>query len=111
MLVLGPDFGAPPSFTRKKLLTVLGESRKGSSFIDNISIVKRYASDSSHAIPVCSDDEALSKAKKEVKLFPLSFFLHFFFCGVGGSEAGAASGIMSLVSSPVHILVQGVKRP
>ncbi|KAK2974541.1 hypothetical protein RJ640_007385 [Escallonia rubra] len=65
--VIGPDFGAPPSFMRKKLLTVLGDSGKTSSFIDNISVVKRYASESSHAIPVCSDDEALSKALKEVK--------------------------------------------
>lgn len=63
----GPDFGRPPSFMRKKLLSVLGECGKRSSFIDNISIVKRYASESSHAISVCSDDEALSKATKEIK--------------------------------------------
>ncbi|XP_022012384.1 small RNA degrading nuclease 5 isoform X2 [Helianthus annuus] len=63
----GPDFGRPPSFMRKKLLTVLGESGKASSFVDNISIVKRYASESSHSIPVASDDEALSKTIKEVK--------------------------------------------
>ncbi|XP_074371266.1 small RNA degrading nuclease 5-like isoform X2 [Apium graveolens] len=62
----GPDFGAPPSFMRKKLLTVLGECGKTSSVIDNISVVKRYASESSNAIPVSSDDEALTKAKKEV---------------------------------------------
>ncbi|KAE8716255.1 hypothetical protein F3Y22_tig00110152pilonHSYRG00042 [Hibiscus syriacus] len=41
--------------------------RKTSSFIDDISMVKRYASESSHAIPVFSDDEALLKARKEVK--------------------------------------------
>ncbi|GMI78348.1 hypothetical protein like AT5G25800 [Hibiscus trionum] len=63
----GPDFGTPPSFMRRKLLTLLGECGKTSSFIDDISIVKRYASESSHAIPVCSDDEALLKARKEVK--------------------------------------------
>ncbi|KAK9076173.1 hypothetical protein SSX86_004506 [Deinandra increscens subsp. villosa] len=64
----GPDFGRPAtSFTRKKLLTVLGESGKASSFIDNIWVVKRYASESSHSIPVASDDEALSKTIKEVK--------------------------------------------
>ncbi|KAI7741230.1 hypothetical protein M8C21_023840, partial [Ambrosia artemisiifolia] len=62
-----PDFGRPPSSMRKKLLTVLGESGKASSFVDNISIVKRYASESSHSIPVASDDEALSKTIKEVK--------------------------------------------
>ncbi|KAE8714315.1 Small RNA degrading nuclease 5 [Hibiscus syriacus] len=67
LLVLGPDFGSPPSFMRRKLLTLLGECGKTCSFIDDISIVKRYASESSHAIPVCSDDEALLKARKEVK--------------------------------------------
>ncbi|PWA78543.1 Alkaline phosphatase-like, alpha/beta/alpha [Artemisia annua] len=63
----GPDFGRPPSFLRKKFLTVLGDSGKASSFIDNIMIVKRYASESSHSIPVSSDDEALTKTIKEVK--------------------------------------------
>lgn len=62
----GPDFGSPPSFVRKKLLTSLSECGKASTLIDNISIVKRYASESSHAIPVCSDEEALLKARKEV---------------------------------------------
>ncbi|KAL1317950.1 hypothetical protein HN51_070185 [Arachis hypogaea] len=63
----GPDFGSPPSFMRKKLLSVLSESGKISSLIDDISIVRRYASESSHAIPVTSDDEALAKTNKEVK--------------------------------------------
>ncbi|THG01993.1 hypothetical protein TEA_002559 [Camellia sinensis var. sinensis] len=62
----GPDFASPPSLARKKLLTVLSESGKASTLIDNISIVKRYASESSHAIPVSSDDKALLKASKEV---------------------------------------------
>ncbi|XP_038886453.1 small RNA degrading nuclease 5 [Benincasa hispida] len=61
----GPDFGSPPSLIRKKLLNILGESGKTSSFIDNISTVKRYSSESTHAFPVTSDDEALSRAKKE----------------------------------------------
>lgn len=79
LLVLGPDFGTPPSFMRRKLLTLLGECGKTSSFVDDISIVKRYASESSHAIPVCSDDEALLKARKEVGLhFAFSSFLFFF---------------------------------
>ncbi|KAL4316247.1 hypothetical protein AHAS_Ahas15G0266000 [Arachis hypogaea] len=52
---------------RKKLLSVLSESGKISSLIDDISIVRRYASESSHAIPVTSDDEALAKTNKEVK--------------------------------------------
>ncbi|CAI0395878.1 unnamed protein product [Linum tenue] len=63
----GPDFGSPPSFTRKKLLSTLGECGKTSSMIDDISIVKRYSSETSNAFPVCSDDEALLKAKKEAK--------------------------------------------
>lgn len=53
---------------REKLLTVLSQSGKTSSFIDDISIVKRYSSGSSHAIPVCSDDAALAKSTKEVDL-------------------------------------------
>uniref|UniRef100_A0A1J3J7F8 Small RNA degrading nuclease 5 n=1 Tax=Noccaea caerulescens TaxID=107243 RepID=A0A1J3J7F8_NOCCA len=63
----GPDFGSPPEMIRKKLLTILNESGKTTSIIDNINIVKRYASESSNSIPVSSDDEALSKAVKEVK--------------------------------------------
>ncbi|KAJ8541568.1 hypothetical protein K7X08_002384 [Anisodus acutangulus] len=65
----GPDFGIPPSqqLLRRKLLSVLSDSGKGSSIIDNISIVRRYAAELSHTIPVSSDDEALSKAIKEVR--------------------------------------------
>ncbi|CAN1130347.1 Small RNA degrading nuclease 5 [Linum perenne] len=64
----GPDFGYPrQSFTRKKLLSVLEECGKTSSIIDDVSIIKRYSAGSSHAFPVVSDDEALLKAKKEVK--------------------------------------------
>ncbi|CAI9115599.1 OLC1v1016538C3 [Oldenlandia corymbosa var. corymbosa] len=64
----GPDFGAPSSsFIRKKLLTLLSDSGKTSSIVDDVSIVRRYASELSHSIPVTSDDEALSKAMKEVK--------------------------------------------
>lgn len=62
----GPDFGAPPSFIRKKFLTVLSECGKNASFIDEISTVKRYAAGSSHVLPVSSDDDALLKATKEV---------------------------------------------
>ncbi|KAB1203286.1 Small RNA degrading nuclease 5 [Morella rubra] len=63
----GPEFGSPPSYMREKLLTVLSQCGKISSFIDDVSVVKRYASGSSHAFPVSSDDEALAKARKEVK--------------------------------------------
>ncbi|XP_054788608.1 small RNA degrading nuclease 5 isoform X4 [Prosopis cineraria] len=61
----GPDFGSPPSFMRKKLSSILSESKKTSSLVDNISTVKRYASESSNAIPVTSDDEALARTTKE----------------------------------------------
>ncbi|XP_058724557.1 small RNA degrading nuclease 5 isoform X2 [Vicia villosa] len=63
----GPDFGAPPSLMRKKLLSILSESGKNSSVIDDISIVKRFASESSNAIPVTSDEEALAKTIQELK--------------------------------------------
>ncbi|PQQ12564.1 small RNA degrading nuclease 5 [Prunus yedoensis var. nudiflora] len=63
----GPDFGTRPSLIRKRLLTVLSESGKTSSIIDDVSIVKRYASELSHAVPVSSDDEASSKAQKEAR--------------------------------------------
>ncbi|KAJ4824100.1 Small RNA degrading nuclease 5 [Turnera subulata] len=64
---VGPDYGSPPSFMRRKLLTVLSECGKTSSFIDDVSIVKRYASGSTNVFPVSSDEEALTKAMKEVK--------------------------------------------
>ncbi|KAF5200895.1 Small rna degrading nuclease [Thalictrum thalictroides] len=65
----GPEFGLPPttSYVRRKLLAVLSENGKACSFIDDVSIVKRFAAGSCHAFPVSSDDDALSKAKKEVK--------------------------------------------
>ncbi|KAL4595998.1 hypothetical protein ACB092_12G132300 [Castanea dentata] len=63
----GPEFGSPPSYMREKLLTILSQSGKSSSFIDDISVVKRYTSELSHAFPVSSDEEALAKARKEVK--------------------------------------------
>ncbi|KAI9077549.1 hypothetical protein K1719_040481 [Acacia pycnantha] len=69
----GPDFGSPPSFMRKKLSSILSESGKTSSLVDNISIVKRYASESSNAIPVASDDEALARITKEVKNDKVNF--------------------------------------
>ncbi|KAG9458204.1 hypothetical protein H6P81_002712 [Aristolochia fimbriata] len=69
----GPDFGSPPSFMRKKLVSVLSESGKTCSIIDDISIVKRYAGGSCNAIPISCDSEALSRAKKEVKNEKVSF--------------------------------------
>ncbi|KAK6939976.1 Exonuclease, RNase T/DNA polymerase III, partial [Dillenia turbinata] len=69
----GPEFGAPPRLMRRKLLTILTESGKTSSFVDDISIVKQYASGTCNAFPVCSDDEALLKATKEVKNEKIDF--------------------------------------
>ncbi|KAM3238259.1 small RNA degrading nuclease 5 [Capsicum annuum] len=65
----GPDFGIPPSqqLLRRKLLSVLSDYGKGSSMVDNISTVRRYGAELSNTIPVSSDDEALSKAIKEVR--------------------------------------------
>ncbi|KAJ4900583.1 Small RNA degrading nuclease 5 [Raphanus sativus] len=63
----GPDFGSSPELIRKKLLDILNESGKTTSVVDSMNIVKRYASESSNSVPVSSDDEALSKAMKEVK--------------------------------------------
>ncbi|KAL6218064.1 hypothetical protein ACLB2K_011281 [Fragaria x ananassa] len=63
----GPDFGTGPSVFRKKLLKVLSDNGKTTSIIDDVAIVKRYASESSHAFPVASDEEALSKAVKEAR--------------------------------------------
>ncbi|CAH8313825.1 unnamed protein product [Eruca vesicaria subsp. sativa] len=63
----GPDFGSPPEMIRKKLLDILNESGKTTCIVDNINIVKRYASETSNSVPVSSDDEAFSKAMKEVK--------------------------------------------
>lgn len=77
-IINGPEFGSPPPFMRKKLLTILSECGKVSSFIDDVSLVKRYASGSCHAFPVSSDDEVLSKSKKEVKNDKVHFvWAHF----------------------------------
>ncbi|XP_011027393.1 PREDICTED: small RNA degrading nuclease 5-like [Populus euphratica] len=65
-IYLGPDFGSSPSFVRRKLLIVLSKCGKTSSLIDDISIVNRYASGSSHSFPVSSGEEALLKVRKEV---------------------------------------------
>ncbi|EPS66236.1 hypothetical protein M569_08537, partial [Genlisea aurea] len=64
----GPGFGHSRSpFTKTKLVQVFIDSGKTSSLVDDVAVVKRYASESSHSIPVFSDDEALRKAGKEVK--------------------------------------------
>lgn len=74
---LGPDFGTPPSFMRRKLVSVLSENGKSCCMIDDVAIVKRYAGGACHAIPVSSDDGALSKAKKEVENTVNHFVVNF----------------------------------
>ncbi|KAK1263013.1 Small RNA degrading nuclease 5 [Acorus gramineus] len=69
----GPDFGSPPSLMRKKLVSVLHESGKTCSLIDDVSVIKKYSDGSCNSIPVSSDSEALSKATKEVKKGKVNF--------------------------------------
>ncbi|XP_008795226.2 small RNA degrading nuclease 5 isoform X2 [Phoenix dactylifera] len=69
----GPEFGSPPKFMRSKLVSVLHQSGKTCSLIDDISILKRYSDDSCNTIPIFSDDEALSRAIKEVKNEKVNF--------------------------------------
>ncbi|MQL92998.1 hypothetical protein Taro_025641 [Colocasia esculenta] len=69
----GPDFGTAPSFIRTKLASLLDQSGRTCSLIDDISIIKRYSDASCNSIPVASDDEALSRAIKEVKKEKVEF--------------------------------------
>ncbi|KAL4183776.1 hypothetical protein AMTRI_Chr11g156790 [Amborella trichopoda] len=69
----GPDFGSPATFLRQKLVAVLSENGRNCALIDGTSVLKRYAHGSCHAIPAHSDDDALSKAKKELKNEKLNF--------------------------------------
>uniref|UniRef100_A0A1D1YE22 Small RNA degrading nuclease 5 n=1 Tax=Anthurium amnicola TaxID=1678845 RepID=A0A1D1YE22_9ARAE len=69
----GPEFGLAPSFVRKKLFSVLHETGGTCSLIDDISVIRRYSDASCNSIPVTSDDEALSRALKEVKKEKVKF--------------------------------------
>lgn len=71
--ILGPDFGSPPSFMRSKLVSALHNCGRTCSLVDDMSIVKRYSDGSCNSIAVFSDDEALSKAIKEVQNEKVSF--------------------------------------
>lgn len=71
----------------KRILSVLSDCGKTSSFIDDITVVKKYSAGLSHDFPVCSDDETLSRAKKEV-LFSLFLVA---VCGVLFSKSKLAS--------------------
>ncbi|XP_003576986.2 small RNA degrading nuclease 5 isoform X1 [Brachypodium distachyon] len=69
----GPDFGSPPSFSRRKLSSILHESGKKCSLIDDVYVLDRYSDASSNSIAVFSDDDALSRSMKEVKNDKISF--------------------------------------
>ncbi|OAY65513.1 Small RNA degrading nuclease 5 [Ananas comosus] len=68
-----PDFGSPPSFMRRKLVSVLNQSGKTCTLIDDTFVVKRYSDESCNSISVFSDNEALSRVVKEVKNEKVSF--------------------------------------
>ncbi|XP_078441132.1 polynucleotidyl transferase, ribonuclease H-like superfamily protein isoform X2 [Wolffia australiana] len=69
----GPEFGSAPQFTKKKLVTILHESGRTCTLIDEPSVVKRYSDTASNSIPITSDDGALSKLLKEVKREKIDF--------------------------------------
>ncbi|XP_006663883.2 small RNA degrading nuclease 5 [Oryza brachyantha] len=69
----GPDFGSPPLTSRRKLASILHDSGKKCSLIDDASILERYSDDACNSIAVFSDDDALSRLMKEVKNNKISF--------------------------------------
>ncbi|XP_066359099.1 LOW QUALITY PROTEIN: small RNA degrading nuclease 5-like [Miscanthus floridulus] len=69
----GPDFGSQPSLSRRKLTSILHESGKKCSLIDDVSILERYSDTSCNSIAVFSDDDALSRSMKEVKNDKMAF--------------------------------------
>ncbi|CAD6270326.1 unnamed protein product [Miscanthus lutarioriparius] len=69
----GPDFGSQPSLSRRKLTSILHESGKKCSLIDDVSVLERYSDTSCNSIAVFSDDDALSRSMKEVKNDKVAF--------------------------------------
>ncbi|KAL6642356.1 hypothetical protein ACP70R_020537 [Stipagrostis hirtigluma subsp. patula] len=69
----GPDFGSHPSSSRRNLTSILHESGKKCSLIDDVSVLERYSDTSCNSIAVFSDDDALSRSMKEVKNDKVSF--------------------------------------
>lgn len=63
----GPAFGNPPCGSRQKLVSLLSDHGRRCSLIDQKEVLQRYALGSCNAILSLSDDDALSKAIKEVK--------------------------------------------
>jgi RNA exonuclease 1 len=58
-----------PKNIRQKFVSILKESGRTSSLIDDASILKRYSDESCNVISVSTDEEALSRTIKEVLLF------------------------------------------
>ncbi|GJM87832.1 hypothetical protein PR202_ga03826 [Eleusine coracana subsp. coracana] len=69
----GPDFGSQPSTSRRNLTSLLHESGRKCSLIDNVSVLDRYSDTSCNSIAVFSDEDALSRSMKEVKNDKVSF--------------------------------------
>ncbi|KAM0929986.1 hypothetical protein ACQ4PT_001228 [Festuca glaucescens] len=69
----GPDFGSLPSFSRRNLASILHESGKKCSLIDEVNVLNRYSDASCNSIAVFSDNDALSRSMKEVKNKKISF--------------------------------------
>ncbi|PKA54538.1 Small RNA degrading nuclease 5 [Apostasia shenzhenica] len=70
---LGPEFGSRSSVMRCKFISVLYECGRKCSLVDEISVLRRYSDESCNAVPVYSDEDALSRAVKEVKNDKVSF--------------------------------------
>lgn len=62
----GPDFGKRSNLCKENLLSALNKHGNQCSVVDRRAMLQRYAVGPCHAIPCTTDDEALSKAKKEV---------------------------------------------
>ncbi|AQK39851.1 Small RNA degrading nuclease 5-like [Zea mays] len=69
----GPDFGFQPSLSRQKLTSILHESGKKCSLVDDVSVLERYSDTSCNSIAVFCDDDALSRSMKEVKNNKVTF--------------------------------------
>lgn len=65
---VGPGFGKHSTSFKENLLSVLSKHGNQCSVIDRRPMLQRYAAGPCHSIPCTADNEALSKAKKEVRL-------------------------------------------
>lgn len=63
----GPGFGKHSTSFKENLLSVLSKHGNQCSVIDRRPMLQRYAAGPCHSIPCTADNEALSKAKKEVR--------------------------------------------